>query len=647
VPGDFASGGWLLDDGVCTVACSEPDAEGLRTCGRGEAFESNPDSIDCSKCVQPDAMCVLWGDPHILPFDREVRSRNGRGSNVNLYDYGDFWIVKSEPIYIQARYWSTRKDGNSMTRSLAVGGAFLGGNTLFIEPLDGTVLWNDKEILSNFPSRHEEDGLMYARYHNEAEVVRTGGTHDKIKGLDIMLPLGVRITVNRYRSHLDVLVNMHQVPGGLDGHCGNFNGDDSDDTTKLIGERMGAPVARVDNLFVVKDYTLVGCFAEKGGDPDLPEFRGNNLNDEECSLACVDSMWFGIQGNEKCYCGDSYGKHGAAEGCNCEGGGTVPAGKQCVYGYFDSEQPPAHSLDDCDADLLEKANELCNAAFDSEEVENVEMRNLCKFDVCFGSEDFADEDAWAAHVQLPCASVADVQKICAKQVGACSDGDAKCDVSACGAYTELGWWDGEIRLLQDGQARSDGTLASVVQLEHRAGICVTDSNTLEECNAGQCSRKGGLVAQFFYITGVNSLRDFPDFDSLTPDTTRIDKTVSYAVTTDAWPWSLAVADFFGARWLGGIIITTEGDYTFATNSDDGSHVYIDGELVVNNGGLHGMRTRTGTVTLAPGLHSLRMIFWEQKGGAGMLFYYTGPDSGGNKVVVPADVLVPSEALGLR
>eukprot|EP00971_Amphidinium_carterae_P345031 6485756-Amphidinium_carterae.1 len=190
VEGDLASGGWLLDDGHCTASCSAPGPDGLRKCGLGQQFESSEDAIFCSECLLPEASCVLWGDPHIVPFDREVRNRNGRGASVHMYAYGDYWSVKGEMISIQARYWSTRRDGNSQTRALAVGGPFLDGNVLIIEPLNGKVLWTGTEILTDYPSTFIKEGLVFIEYHNEAEVVRNGGQHDNIKGLDIMMPLG-------------------------------------------------------------------------------------------------------------------------------------------------------------------------------------------------------------------------------------------------------------------------------------------------------------------------------------------------------------------------------------------------------------------------------------------------------------------------
>eukprot|EP00971_Amphidinium_carterae_P333042 6467535-Amphidinium_carterae.1 len=135
-----------------------------------------------------------------------------------MYKYGDYWVVKSTDVHIQGRYWSSKYRGNSMTRALAVGGPFLKGNLLMIEPLDGTVEWNGVEVVTTFPSSFEISGIVYMKYHDRSEVVRTGGSHPSIKGLDIMLPLGVRLTVNRHSGHLDILITMHDLPGGIDGH---------------------------------------------------------------------------------------------------------------------------------------------------------------------------------------------------------------------------------------------------------------------------------------------------------------------------------------------------------------------------------------------------------------------------------------------
>eukprot|EP00971_Amphidinium_carterae_P000217 4573-Amphidinium_carterae.1 len=39
----------------------------------------------------------------------------------------------------------------------------------------------------------------------------------------------------------------------------------------------------------------------------------------------------------------------------------------------------------------------------------------------------------------------------------------------------------------------------------------------------------------YYLIGTQ-IRDFPDYDSLTPDLKRVDADVNWAVTKDAFPW---------------------------------------------------------------------------------------------------------------
>jgi autotransporter-associated beta strand protein len=74
---------------------------------------------------------------------------------------------------------------------------------------------------------------------------------------------------------------------------------------------------------------------------------------------------------------------------------------------------------------------------------------------------------------------------------------------------------------------------------------------------------------------------------------------------------------FAGFWQGKIRITEPGSYTFSTYSDDGSCIFINEEIVVNNAGSHGMQTRTGTVVLPNGLHDITICFQQGGGGYGL------------------------------
>ena len=76
-------------------------------------------------------------------------------------------------------------------------------------------------------------------------------------------------------------------------------------------------------------------------------------------------------------------------------------------------------------------------------------------------------------------------------------------------------------------------------------------------------------------------------------------------------------------------------YTFFTKSDDGSQLFVDGKLVVDNGGLHAMRERQGQLKLTAGDHDLRVDFIQGEGEAGCIMSWAF--DGREKEIVPADV----------
>jgi autotransporter-associated beta strand protein len=96
---------------------------------------------------------------------------------------------------------------------------------------------------------------------------------------------------------------------------------------------------------------------------------------------------------------------------------------------------------------------------------------------------------------------------------------------------------------------------------------------------------------------------------------------------------------------GFINIKTAGNYTFATTSDDGSDLFIDGPTndgaVVANNAFQGATTRTGTVTLTAGLHQIDVGYYQGGGGQGLLVQYSGPDTGGTTVTMSNAVLQPT------
>jgi hypothetical protein len=75
--------------------------------------------------------------------------------------------------------------------------------------------------------------------------------------------------------------------------------------------------------------------------------------------------------------------------------------------------------------------------------------------------------------------------------------------------------------------------------------------------------------------------------------------------------------------------------------DGRSLLYLDGPLLVNDDGLHGMVERCGSQQLAPGAHSIYISGFQAGGGVGMELRYSGPDTAGRKLfVLPGTVPAP-------
>jgi hypothetical protein len=97
-----------------------------------------------------------------------------------------------------------------------------------------------------------------------------------------------------------------------------------------------------------------------------------------------------------------------------------------------------------------------------------------------------------------------------------------------------------------------------------------------------------------------------------------------------------VNDRFGFRFTGYVIIPTTGSYTFYTRSDDGSRLWINNTLVVDNDGLHGAQDRSGTITLTTGMASIMVEYFELTGGEICEVSWTKP--GGVREPLAADML---------
>jgi len=63
----------------------------------------------------------------------------------------------------------------------------------------------------------------------------------------------------------------------------------------------------------------------------------------------------------------------------------------------------------------------------------------------------------------------------------------------------------------------------------------------------------------------------------------------------------------------------DGPVHFVIGSDDGSRLYIDGDLEIDNWGSHNYRLRGTIIDLSKGFHTLTLGYYEVGGPAGLSF----------------------------
>jgi hypothetical protein len=125
----------------------------------------------------------------------------------------------------------------------------------------------------------------------------------------------------------------------------------------------------------------------------------------------------------------------------------------------------------------------------------------------------------------------------------------------------------------------------------------------------------------------------------TPAVTTLDPRPSTSRLIKAWRGE--PPGIFSTIWAGTILIPRGGTYTLATLSDDGSRVFIDGKLVVDNGGRHGSVEAHGSVMLTRGVHAIFIQYVEEGGGA--RFELSWAREGNRLTPVPSWALAPRRA----
>lgn len=102
----------------------------------------------------------------------------------------------------------------------------------------------------------------------------------------------------------------------------------------------------------------------------------------------------------------------------------------------------------------------------------------------------------------------------------------------------------------------------------------------------------------------------PNFDALVAESRAVASAIGLGAATKR--------EHFGLVFDGYVRVPADEAYTFGLACDDGGKLWIDGQLVVDNDGLHSPEAKQGTIALAKGLHRIRVAYFNKTGGSELI-----------------------------
>lgn len=127
--------------------------------------------------------------------------------------------------------------------------------------------------------------------------------------------------------------------------------------------------------------------------------------------------------------------------------------------------------------------------------------------------------------------------------------------------------------------------------------------------------ENGLLAEYFANKNLEG----------DPARIKVDEKIKFS-----WNWTGPFEDFqddeFSVRWTGYLKVPKSGSYTLDVSADDGTRLYIDDKLVIDDWKDHAVITNSFTTYLeAERLYKIRLEYYENQGSADIKFGWRPPD----------------------
>ncbi|MEO8149339.1 MAG: PQQ-dependent sugar dehydrogenase [Bacteroidia bacterium] len=138
----------------------------------------------------------------------------------------------------------------------------------------------------------------------------------------------------------------------------------------------------------------------------------------------------------------------------------------------------------------------------------------------------------------------------------------------------------------------------------------------------------GVSNGLYYDVYNGAWDSLPQYDLLIANATGTTTNFNLNVTGNTINYSIVYSGF--------ISVPADDNYSFYTNSDDGSRFWIGDRLVVDNNGIHALSENSGTIALKAGKHLFRLEYLQGGGNAELEVYYSS--SAISKQLIPANKL---------
>ena len=134
----------------------------------------------------------------------------------------------------------------------------------------------------------------------------------------------------------------------------------------------------------------------------------------------------------------------------------------------------------------------------------------------------------------------------------------------------------------------------------------------DSAETGRSSIQNGLNYRYYY----GYWQSVPEFDFYTPRYQGVHNNINLDVRNRN--------QFFGVDFNGYLFVPQDGVYTFYLTSDEGSKLWINNQLVVDNDGLHAATELSGSITLESGFHAIEVGYFQLYGANTLSLEYAGP-----------------------